>query len=203
LEVSLHLLELNTLIRRTADTCRARMKKLVMLYKTEQSRLLQKIGVNEEVDRFIQDMDELVIRLDQGSTDLSVRQEAVTEARALEENGQIVKDASLRGLLRKRDEIWVGGDSGSEVESDCLKKKRKNEAAIKIDEVLDQFNRDDDSTVLQHLQEVEDRHHSELVSGLKSLADELKEYRLARREEYLDMMRVLSHSLGGGSNSQS
>lgn len=179
------------------------MKKLVMLYKTEQSRLLQKIGVNEEVDRFIQDMDELVIRLDQGSTDLSVRQEAVTEARALEENGQIVKDASLRGLLRKRDEIWVGGDSGSEVESDCLKKKRKNEAAIKIDEVLDQFNRDDDSTVLQHLQEVEDRHHSELVSGLKSLADELKEYRLARREEYLDMMRVLSHSLGGGSNSQS
>jgi hypothetical protein len=69
--------------------------------------------------------------------------------------------------------------------------------------VLDQFNRDDDSAVLQHLQEVEDRHHSELVSGLKSLADELKEYRLARREEYLDMMRVLSHSLGGGSNSQS
>ncbi|KAI5839383.1 hypothetical protein DFP73DRAFT_598662 [Morchella snyderi] len=150
LDVSVHLSEIRPKpIRRTADSCRARMKKLVLLHKSDQSRSLQKTGANEEVNQFIQDTDELLIRWDQGSIDPSVRQVAEEQSRRLEGEGQVVRDASLRGLRRKRDEtIEQSGGEASEEELDEQSrptKKRKNDTARRINMVLDDLAREEDS----------------------------------------------------------
>lgn len=163
-------------------------------------------------------MDELVIRWDhwQGSIDPSVRQVAVERARRLEGEGQVVRDASLRGLVRKRDEIRAQSDteeSEEENEQSRSTKKRKNDTARRINEVLDDLAREEDAdnAVLMELRDVEAKHHSELVSGLKTLAEELKEDRLARKEEadrerelrkqeWTDMMRLFARGFDRNDN---
>lgn len=57
LEVSIHLYELRPkAMNSTGESYRARMKKLVLLHRSEQSRSLHKTGADEEVYQFIQDM---------------------------------------------------------------------------------------------------------------------------------------------------
>lgn len=227
-DVANHLGEMRSsgrLIVRSGESCRIRMKKLVMLHKKEQARSLQKTGTNEEISQFIQDMDEIVMRWDQGSVDPEVRQIAIEKARRLEMDGREVRMASLLGIVRKSNELDDGpGRFGEGVDSEGLdevrkaKKAKKNESSKKIDAVLEEFHREaeNDAAVMQELQDVEKRHHSEVVDGLKSLADELRADRQARweeakrdretrREEWLDMMRLFARgfaSEGSGNNMQ-
>ncbi|KAI5839994.1 hypothetical protein DFP73DRAFT_529470 [Morchella snyderi] len=223
-DVANHLGEMQStgrLIVRSGESCRIRMKKLVMLHKKEQARSLQKTGTNEEINQFIQDMDEIVMRWDQGSVDPEVRQIAIEKARRLERDGREVRTASLLGMVRKRNglddgSIEEGVDSEGLGKGSKAKKVKKNESSKKIDAVLEEFYREgeNDAAVLQELQDVEKRHHSEVVDGLKSLADELRADRQdkreeanrdreTRREEWLDIMRLFTRgfaSEGSGNN---
>lgn len=99
-------------------------------------RSQQKTGTNEEVDQFIQDMDEVVVRWDQSSVDPIVREQAVEKAKKLEADGLKVRDDTLRGLVRKRDEAVQKAREDGESPPPLQKKAKKNETARRVDAVI-------------------------------------------------------------------
>lgn len=97
----------------------------------------------------------------------------------------------MQGLMMKR--MAMGMTVGLKVEISrlialCqhveeLKKQKKNENTNRINTVLDNWRMSEkrDSAIAKELQEVENRHYSEVVDSLKPLAEELEGDRLAGR----------------------
>lgn len=160
------------------------------------------------MDQFVQDMDEIVIRWDQSSIDPVIRKEAVEKAQKLEADGQQVRDDSLRGLVRKRDEVARKAKEEGKSLSPPPKKAKRNEVARKVDVIIGEMEKENkkDEEIVKKMQEIENQHHADVIASLQSLTRELKEDRLERyeeakrekdirRQEWLEMMRVLARGL--------
>jgi hypothetical protein len=161
---------------------------------------LQKTGTDEEFGEFKLNMVEIATRWDQSSTNPRLRAEANAKAQQLERDGKKVRDDSMRGLVKKRDEkvstshhprknSYSSDTSESTItiasSSKNLKKAPKNAAAKRIDEFLDfvMDNIENGKRKFEQLKEKENRRHGELVVGLKRLSEEMERDLEERRQQ--------------------
>ncbi|KAG0133618.1 hypothetical protein HOY82DRAFT_604263 [Tuber indicum] len=154
------------LVRQVPESCRQRVKKLIEIYKKNELRLLQKSGTNEEFGEFELNMVELATRWDQSSTDPATRKLAQAKAAQLELDGRRVREDSMWGLVRRREEELNsarGAGSGIEVPAT---KKPKNALAKNVEKVLE-----------------------ELAAEMKEDKEELKELEAKQHQKHEDFMR--------------
>jgi len=117
-------------------------------------------------------MVELATRWDQSSIDPTTRILAQEKAARLEKDGRRVRDDSMRGLVRRRDE---GGDS---LEGTIqATKKPKNSAMKAVEKVLEEFTAgmDEDKEEMRELEAKHDQKHEDLMRGILGLTDEIRE----------------------------
>lgn len=127
-------------------------------------------------------MVELAMRWDQGSNDPGIRKIAQAKALQLELDGKKVREDSMRGLVRRREEE-VGEGSGSRRDSSTTgdtgkaKKKQKNQAAKNIDNILSEFaeGMKSDKEELKEIERKQDQKHEDLMQGILGLAEEIRE----------------------------
>lgn len=117
-------------------------------------------------------MVELATRWDQSSIDPTTRRLAQEKTARLEKDGRRVRDDSMRGLVRRRDE---GGDS---LEGTIqATKKPKNSAMKAVEKVLEEFTAgmDEDKEEMRELEAKHDQKHEDLMRGILGLTDEIRE----------------------------
>jgi len=126
-------------------------------------------------------MVELSIRWDQSSNDPGIRKIAKAKALQLELDGKKVREDSMRGLVRRREEE-VGQSSGcrgisTTGETGQAKKKQKNQAAKNIDNILLEFAEEikTDKEELKGIERKQDQKHEDLMHVILSLAEEIRE----------------------------
>lgn len=127
-------------------------------------------------------MVELAIRWDQGSNDPGIRKIAQAKALQLELDGKKVREDSMRGLVRRREEeVGEGsgprGDSATTGDTRQAKKKQKNKAAKNIDNILLEFaeGMKSDKEELKEIERNQDQKHEDLMQGILGLAEEIRE----------------------------
>ncbi|KAG0129990.1 hypothetical protein HOY82DRAFT_540461 [Tuber indicum] len=164
-------------ILRSPESCRQRVKKLIEIYKKNELRSLQKSGTNEEFGEFELNMVELATRWDQSSTDPATRKLAQAKAAQLELDGRRVREDSMRGLVRRREEeLNSAGGAGSGVEVPATKKP-KNALAKNVEKVLEELAAEmkEDKEELKELEAKQDQKHEDLMRCILGLTDEIRE----------------------------
>ncbi|KAG0137949.1 hypothetical protein HOY82DRAFT_597231 [Tuber indicum] len=141
-------------ISKSAESCRQRVKKLVEIYKS---------GTDEEFGEFELNMVELVTRWDQSSTDPETRRLAQLQAAQLELDG-------------KRPEGYEVGITRSN-QSIPPKKKTKNWEAKSVEKALQDFAKgvEENKEELKQLEQKVDEKHDDLMYGILSLTEEIRE----------------------------
>ncbi|KAG0642616.1 hypothetical protein HOY80DRAFT_998419 [Tuber brumale] len=153
-------------ISRSPESCRQRVKKLVEIYKKAELASLRKSGTDEEFGEFELNIVELATRWDQASTDHAIRKLAQLKAAQLELDGKKVREDSMWGLVRRREEE-LGGSSrsdGSAVSTQVLaKKNQKNQAVKDVDSLLLGFaeGMENDKEELKEIEKREDQKHED------------------------------------------
>jgi len=121
-------------------------------------------------------MVELATRWDQSSIDPTTRKLAQEKAAQLEIDGRRVREDSLRGLVRRREE---GEGSAGNTRSGAVRatKRQKNSAAKRVERVLDDFAEGirEDKEELRELEVKQDQKHQDLMRGILELTDEIRE----------------------------
>ena len=143
---------------------------------------LRKSGTDEEFTEFELNMVELAMRWDQGSNDPEIRKIAQAKALQLELGGKKVREDSMRGLVRRREED-VGessrsrGDISTMGDTGQAKKKQKNQAAKNIDNILLEFSEGmkSEKEELKEIERKQDQKHEDLMQGILGLAEEIRE----------------------------
>ncbi|KAG0123721.1 hypothetical protein HOY82DRAFT_544083 [Tuber indicum] len=192
-------------ILRSAESCRQRVKKLVKMYKKSELASLRKSGTDEEFGEFELNMLELVTRWDQSSIDPTTRRLVQERAMQLELDGRRVREDSMRGLVRRRDEER-DSTQGSATSTTPIRatKEPKQALAKNVDRILEEMaeGMKDDKEELKELEKKYDKKHEDLLAGILCLADEIREQskrrshdafleREARKEELVMILEAL------------
>jgi hypothetical protein len=149
-------------------------------------------------------MVELATRWDQSSIDPTTRRLAQEKAAQLERDGRRVREDSMRGLVRRRDE---GGDTPDGTIGGAAApptKKPKNAGMKAVEKVLEEFTAglQEDKEEMKALEAKNDEKHEDLMRGILELTNEIREQselrshdayleREARKEELVLILEAL------------
>jgi len=124
-------------------------------------------------------MVELATRWDQSSTNPETRKQAQEKAVQLERDGKRVREDSMRGLVRRREEEEGEGSGlgGDRVGTGGGKRKKKNQAAKNIDNILVEFTEGikSDKEELKEIERKQEEKHEDLMRGILGLTEEIRE----------------------------
>lgn len=166
---------------------------------------LKKSGTDEEFGEFELNMVELATRWNQSSVDPTTRRLARLKATQLELDGKRVREASMRGLVRRREEKEESEAAvGSEDLRGKRKKKEKNESVKSIEKILGDFAEgvEEDKKELKEMERKADEKHEDFMYGILELTEEIREQserrshdafleREARKEELAMILEAL------------
>jgi len=149
-------------------------------------------------------MVELATRWDQSSIDPTTRRLAQEKATRLEQEGRRVREDSMRGLVRRREEDGEHAEGiigGTPVPPT---KKPKNAAMKAVEGILEEFTAGlrEDKEEMKELEAKQDQKHEDLMRGILELAEEIREQserrshdafleREARKEELVLIVEAL------------
>jgi len=121
-------------------------------------------------------MVELATRWDQSSIDPTTRKLAQEKTAQLEIDGRSVREGSLGGLVRRREE---GEGSAGNTRSGAVRvtKRQKNSAGKSVESVLDDFAEgiSEDKEKLRELEVKQDQKDQDLMRGILELTNEIRE----------------------------
>jgi len=165
---------------------------------------LKKSGTNEEFGEFELNMIELATRWDQSSIDPETRKQARLQAARLELDGKRVREDSMRGLVRRRQEKDGSVSAGPGDIQERKKKKAKNASVKSIDKILFDFAEGvkEDKKELKELERKAEEKHEDVMYGILGLTEEIREQserrshdayleREARKEELAMILEAL------------
>ena len=149
-------------------------------------------------------MVELATRWDQSSIDPTTRRLAQEKAERLERGGRRVREDSMQGLVRRRDEGAASLDSAGEGATAPLTKKPKNAAMKAVEKVLEEFitGMQEDKQEMKEMEARQEEKHEDLMRGILELTNEIREQselrshdayleREARKEELVLILEAL------------
>ncbi|KAG0644748.1 hypothetical protein HOY80DRAFT_938778 [Tuber brumale] len=121
-----------------------------------------------------------LVEIYKSSTDPETRKLAQEKAIQLERDGKRVREDSMKGLVRRREEKEVD-ESGSDAlrtgAAALVKKKQKNEEVKKVDSILLEFTEGlkSDKEELEEIERREDKKHEELMRSILGLTKEIRD----------------------------
>ena len=124
-------------------------------------------------------MVELATRWDQSSTNPDTRKQAQEKALQLERDGKSVREDSMRGLVRRREEEEGEGSRGASerLGTEGGKRKKKNQLAKNIDDILVEFTEGikSDKEELKEIERKQEEKHEDLMRGILGLTEAIRE----------------------------
>ena len=134
-------------------------------------------------------MIELATCWDQSSMNPETRKQAQEKALQLERDGKRVREDSMRGLQRRREEEEGEGSREARLRTGGGKRKKKNQAAKNIEDILVEFTEGikSDKEELKEIERKQEEKHEDLMKGILGLTEEIREQSEMRSQDaYLE-----------------
>lgn len=122
-------------------------------------------------------MVELATRWDQSSIDPTTRRLAQEQGEWVERVGRRVREDTMRGLVRRRDEDAASLDSAGEGATAPPTKKPKNAAMHGVGKVLEEFTTGmrEDKQEMKEMEARQEEKHEDLMRGILELTNKIRE----------------------------